>query len=265
MSGRASGYVKGLVVCPNGELLSRSEKLVAMVLADSHQDRGRGTFPSVKTMAEEALMDERQCRRLLDSLERKGVIVSKRPAQQGRGQMTYYFFPELDSEEIARRLPQKKEGVAAPLFFSERGAEGGRKGGKSRTPPIEEREQEQKQIHPPTPARGGVRNVLTFATPGDADETLDQATDRVMLAFGLTRRRDRRRLRAQLDALAARGEPVGEAATGMIAEARKTPEERRRELDEANERDGFRMWSGMNDAYKAQNPWRGRVFEEKTG
>lgn len=97
MSARASGYIKALTVCPNGEMISAREKLVALVLADSHQDRAkRFTYPSVETIAEESRCDKRNCQRYLQALERKGVICRIRPPRQGSGMITLYFFPELD-------------------------------------------------------------------------------------------------------------------------------------------------------------------------
>jgi hypothetical protein len=60
MSWRASAYIKALVVCPNGERISRTEKLVALVLADSHQDKGKTfTFPAVKMIAEDSLKEDK--------------------------------------------------------------------------------------------------------------------------------------------------------------------------------------------------------------
>lgn len=97
MSARASAYAKGLLECPNGELISAREKLVLMVLADSHQDRaGRYTYPSIQTIAKDAMCDRRSCQRYLAALERKEVILRMHPANQGRAQITYYFFTELD-------------------------------------------------------------------------------------------------------------------------------------------------------------------------
>lgn len=139
MSWKASAYVKELVVCPNGERISRTEKLVALVLADEHQDKAKAfTFPAVKSIAVDALMDPRHCRRVLDSLERKGVIRRDRPANQGRGQITYYAFPELDK-------PAEKGGEMSTFFKGKRGAEGGQKEDKTQGAYKEEHEHEQKQ------------------------------------------------------------------------------------------------------------------------
>jgi hypothetical protein len=110
-------------VCPNGELISAREKLVLMVLADSHQDQAkRFTYPSVETIAAEALCDRRTCQRYLDALERKGVIRHLRPANQGRGYQVFYFFPALET------VPEGWQDAA--LFFIKREAEGRQKGGR---------------------------------------------------------------------------------------------------------------------------------------
>jgi hypothetical protein len=149
--------MKGLVFCPNGERLTPREKLVGMVLADSHQDRAKSfTYPSVETIAEESLSDKRTCQRYLDALERKGVILRLRPKGQGRGSLIFYFFPALD---VMPEGWQDAALSAAPLFAQkggERVAEGWRKGGRAHISPVErarEREQEQKQQEqtPPNP------------------------------------------------------------------------------------------------------------------
>jgi hypothetical protein len=66
----------------------------------------------------------------------------------------------------------------------------------------------------------------------------------------------------------ARGEPPGAVADAMIAEHRKPAELRKREAvearraaEDAEERRAFDVWQSMNPAYRAEKPWRGRVFE----
>lgn len=139
MSWRAAAYVKDLRVCPNGEQISRLEKFVALVLADSHQDKvGAYTFPSVATIASDAMMDVSNCRKVLKALDRKGVIERVNGDRPGRGQCTFYRFPELDGDE--------KKGVSnTPFPKRERGSKEGQKGGKNRGASIEEQEHEQKQ------------------------------------------------------------------------------------------------------------------------
>ncbi len=163
MSWRASAYVKGLVVCPNGERLSRTEKLVALVLADSHQDKAKAcTFPSVKMIAEDSLMDPRVCRRVLAALERKGVIVRDRPEAQGRGQLTFYRFPELDGKG-GQHVPLSEPetgGTVTPFLLPEGGRKEDGRRTKQGSPPMEEQEQEQIQPTPPTPSpREGVQTI----------------------------------------------------------------------------------------------------------
>jgi hypothetical protein len=81
-------------------MISRSEKMLLMVLADAHQDRAcMRTFPKVATIAEDAMVCERQAQRLLASLERKGVIRREYPNGTGRDRLTYYFFLELDNAD----------------------------------------------------------------------------------------------------------------------------------------------------------------------
>lgn len=161
MSARASGYMKGLVFCPNGERLTPREKLVGMVLADSHQDRAKSfTYPSVETIAEESLSDKRTCQRYLEALERKGVILRLRPKGQGRGCLVFYFFPALDV------MPEGWQGTALldGSIFAQKGgervAEGCQKDGKTHTAPVvraREREQqrEQEQVLTPQPPQAG--------------------------------------------------------------------------------------------------------------
>src|SRR5215469_723852 len=129
MSWRASAYVKELIVCPNGDQISRSEKMVALILADSHQDGvGRYTFPSVPTLAYYALMDVSTCRRALLALETKGVISRTRGDRQGRGQVTFYKFVELDEPAESA----EKGGQNESLFFDKSSAKGAQKGCNSR-------------------------------------------------------------------------------------------------------------------------------------
>lgn len=166
MSAKASAYAQELVVCPNGDLISRGEKLALMVLADSHQAAaGRFTYPSVATMAPLALCDPRTFRRHLDGLERKGVIRRLRPPAQGRGMQVFYFFCELDE------LPEGWQN-ATLLWSAQRVAKGGQKEGKRRAeggrkgdilsdayPTVRARELEleleQKQETPPNPPSPG--------------------------------------------------------------------------------------------------------------
>lgn len=254
MSHRATLYAKELRICPNGEPVSKLEKLVLYALADYHQDKlGTNTYPSVKTLAEESIMDERSCRRLLGSLERKGVIERMHGRCQGRGHVTFYRFPALDKPSVRSAAdaidPGEKGGHSAPLFdppfLSQRGAKGGQKGDRECTPHKEEQKQEQKQIQtPPTPSRGEGGRVPKNCIPIRPDrEDLDQAVDAVMDGCGFTARRLRLKLRAvveQQERLPEAASPVEIAAAMVDAWKRYTKQ-------------GARLRAHMN---------AGRFFEE---
>ena len=245
MSWRASAYIKALIVCPNGERISRTEKLVALVLADSHQDKGNAfTFPAVKMIAEDSLMDPRVCRRVLSSLERKGVVERERAENQGRGQLTFYRFPELDGKQskgghsVPLSRPEKEDNTSS-LFLGKRRTEGGRKGDKTAPPYIEEQEQEPKQKPPlyPLASEGSEEPKKTNA----AGETKSGAAriaaespgmepvDRLMDSLGITERRLRQRLGAVIAKACDMG-PPDVAVDRMIAAYRKQGELQNRGL-----------------------------------
>jgi hypothetical protein len=198
VSAKASGYMKALVECPNGERITPREKLVGMVLADSHQDRAkRYTYPSVDTIAEDSLSDRRTCQRYLAALERKGVILRMRPPNQGRGAQIFYFFSALDE------IPEGWQDAAllgAGLFAQKgggRAAEGRRKGGNLPARPIEraqEREQEQQkqqeQVLTPLPPSQANGECEIDKELEDADKTKSSptsvATNYVSIASGVT-------------------------------------------------------------------------------
>ena len=268
MSYRATLYVKELRICPSGEPVSQREKLVLYALADYHQDKlGVNTYPSVATLADESMMDVRNCRRLLDSAERKGVLARERHEGGGRGHMTYYRFCELDKQGQAAPVPvSAKQGRVAPvsspsLFLQKggkRGAKGGQKGGGGSLPPMErarEREQEQEQPTPLPPPGGGA----------EKGGTLDSATERVMAGLGLSRPRERRRVRVEIERLwrdgRSRGWTLEEIIAEMIEGAGMDPQqraERARRWEAAEEREAWLQWSTMSDEYRKANPWFGR-------
>ena len=174
MSARASAYAKSLLFCPNGERITRGEKLVLISLADSHQDKGKHfTYPSIETIATDALCDRRSCQRHLEALERKGVIRRLRPARQGAGMTTFYFFLEL--EEVP-------EGWQNAALFSEhkggiRAAKGRQKGGKTCNASITNINQEQElTTTPPAPPMvtpTGKSGPLGTPTTGGSAELSD--------------------------------------------------------------------------------------------
>ena len=230
MSWRASAYIKQLVVCPNGERITRTEKLVALVLADSHQDKASArTYPAVKMIAEDSLMDPRVCRRVLAALERKGVIERERATNQGRGQITFYRFPELDSKQVS----PEKEDTMSSFFLAKRRTEGGRKEDKTAPPSIEEQEQELKTNYPLYPPQAGepgameatsdeasncvpIRAAKPAVRPAGEERAIEVATDEVMKCCGFTARRLRLKLRAVVVQRVGIGHAPAEVAAAMV-------------------------------------------------
>jgi len=92
MSWKATAYVKDIVsgIIP-------SEKLLLFVLADYHNTVKRICWPSLKVLAEESLMSERNASRLLDQLVNKGILL--RVVGLGRGNTTCYRFVALDGKD----------------------------------------------------------------------------------------------------------------------------------------------------------------------
>jgi hypothetical protein len=100
MSWVASAFVKGLARCPDGAPMSRGQKLLALILADYHNTHRNAAWPSVPTLAEEALTSHAQAKRDLGYLEEHGLIRKVRPEKMGRGWVCAYEFPVFD-EKVA--------------------------------------------------------------------------------------------------------------------------------------------------------------------
>ncbi len=112
MSWKASAYVKELVVAPNGERVTRTEKLVLLVLADYHDERLNEAWPSVKTWAEDALVSEQTLKRIRSRLILKGVITSS-PVQRENGSWSSnrYGFTALTTRTKSPGTPVQNEPV----------------------------------------------------------------------------------------------------------------------------------------------------------
>jgi hypothetical protein len=98
MSWIASAFVKGLARCPDGAPMSRGQKLLALILADYHNTHRNAAWPSVPTLAEEALTSHAQAKRDLGYLEEHGLIRKLRPEKMGRGWVCAYEFPALNEK-----------------------------------------------------------------------------------------------------------------------------------------------------------------------
>lgn len=103
MSHRANFYVKKLIVAPNGEKMTASEKSVLAQLADDHREEVGAAWRNMRDTAKLACVSLAQCRRILRELERKGVIESmpnfhqvKDGSTKFRQVSNEYRFCELD-------------------------------------------------------------------------------------------------------------------------------------------------------------------------
>ena len=107
MSWKATAYVKKLGI----DRVSRGEKLLMFVLADQYlDDRRQAFFRSLEELALDALMSERQARRSLRFLERKGILAMVLPP--GRKRSRIYSFLELEKPASLR---VRKHGKPASL------------------------------------------------------------------------------------------------------------------------------------------------------
>ena len=147
MSHLANDYVKKLF----RDRITRRQKLLLWSLADYHNTARRAAWPSLRTLAEESLMDVRECRRVLDELEEVGLI-QRIQGGQGPGDFNEYRFIELDG----------KDGHMTPLNNPPKdgqkdGRKDGRKDGQNgHAIRKEEPEPEPEHKNPPTPLAGGL-------------------------------------------------------------------------------------------------------------
>ena len=106
MSWRATAYVKGLVTAPNGEKITRTEKLMMFVLADYHDVRTDEAWPSIRTLAGDALLSEQRTKEIRASLVRKGLLEARQIRQaDGTYASNRYRFCELDTRRGAYEPP----------------------------------------------------------------------------------------------------------------------------------------------------------------
>src|SRR5208283_3805919 len=100
-----------LRVAPDGSRITSTEKNVAMHVAQYFNADVGIAWPYVETLAKDACISERHCRRTIESLERKHVIkrVYMRRNVTGMQTSNGYFFPALGSP------PQTPEAKARSL------------------------------------------------------------------------------------------------------------------------------------------------------
>lgn len=119
-----------------------------------YANKDGAAFPAYRTLAEKFSISPDTVQRAIEALEKKGLILVKRPAHQGRGQFNRYV--------IVDRV-DKKGGTHAPLSTG-RGAEGGqtppKKGGTTGTESVSENsitEGQQNSFQESAPSEGTLK------------------------------------------------------------------------------------------------------------
>lgn len=151
MSHLANDYVKKL----GRDRVTRRQKLLLWSLADYHNTARRAAWPSLRTLAEESLMDIRECRRVLDELEAADVIQRIRGGS-GPGDFNQYRFIELDGKD-GHMTPLTKTVKDGQKDGRKDGLEDGLEDGQNEHA-IRKEEPELEPEHniPPTPLAGGL-------------------------------------------------------------------------------------------------------------
>ena len=110
MSWEAIDYVEKLRTAPDGQEITKDEKLVLLYLAGALNEGSGLAWRSVRTISADCHISLRQVQTILRDLERKGVIEIIRPTKNGRGRFLRYRFPELDAQQkkTVNRKAQKR-------------------------------------------------------------------------------------------------------------------------------------------------------------
>jgi hypothetical protein len=150
LSHQANDYVKKLF----RDRVTRRQKLLLWSLADYHNTSRRAAWPAIRTLAEESLMDIRECRRVLLELEEAGLI-QRIKGGEGAGDFNEYRLIELDGKD-GHMTPLQSRTQNSNKDGQKGGRKGGQKDGSKRTSAIrKEREPEREQV-PPYPPSGGL-------------------------------------------------------------------------------------------------------------
>lgn len=173
MSWKATSYVRQLLRAPNGEPITRSEKLLLMVLADYYNDKQEGAWPSANELAKAAMFSKRRVWELIASVKRKGILeVEHRGFLNGATGSNFYRFPAMESMQGESATARRGEGATARAErLSDRAREGAgagtegvlgrsRDGASARSSYNEEPQVEPQIQHTPTSVREGSRHSL---------------------------------------------------------------------------------------------------------
>lgn len=89
MSWTMTAQVKHIRSGVNGEPITVSQKLILMLLADSHNEDFGFAWPKIERLAEDSLLDERSVQRCIGHLESCGLLSVEKGG--GRGNPSKYF------------------------------------------------------------------------------------------------------------------------------------------------------------------------------
>lgn len=106
MSWKATAYTKDLRVGVGGEKITRSEKLLLFIIADYYNDEQGEAWPSVKALAEDAIMSQQLVKQVRQSLVRKGVLTVRQVLKEdGSFAPSRYSFADLDTRRKLTHPP----------------------------------------------------------------------------------------------------------------------------------------------------------------
>lgn len=195
---------------------------VLLRLANHCNDFGRQCFPSIEEVAAKVRRSVRTVSRSIAQLEADDWISVERGV--GKGKTSHYTInvaklktrQAVAFSEMETRQPRQQNLTATTA-----------KPDSHDNPPhpllgVTVRETSRNQSTPQPPASQGVNGNL------ESTRSLDRAVDQVCSALGLTKRRDRRGLRAVIELEAEKGEPPPTVALAMIAAYRKQDQARLR-------------------------------------
>lgn len=120
MALNALAHVREMRTAPNGQALTPTEKLVALIIADFFNAEHGYAWPSMIRLAADSMLGERQCRRTVRSLEAKGVIVVEVGGQaDGRNVANRYRFPGINGVPAPLALVQDAPSPMATVADSD--------------------------------------------------------------------------------------------------------------------------------------------------
>lgn len=103
MSWRAAAYVRPLRSSPDGIPITASEKLILLLIAEAYSDDEEASWPAMKRLSAEGLMSQRHLRRVLGSLEERGLIAREERTRKNGSQTTNAIrFPCLGADPGVR-------------------------------------------------------------------------------------------------------------------------------------------------------------------